>query len=287
MKYLPWNRLQIDSAIDGGWRVSKKDVNFSLFRTFKRKIYWVPLYQSNGALMYGDLPEQRDATLRNFAEQSKRMAESTTVALFDLSGEQKELGAELEEQSLAFEYHPYEDNLEQFLEDLNDLRTSLRNKNKGSGYLEPPNRKILTIIFELNETLIQELELSLRSRELMRDLLLNSDRERLYLFPIASSASRMPGEIMRAFDWIVYLGEENKGFAKGLHKKLEEAYYSFSQLLIGTHYSKHEKRLTPVHPLKFTPSEWHLAQKEKLEKEDAAYEEFLNALDDGTRLNNS
>lgn len=287
MKYLPWNRLQLDSAIDGGWRVSKKDTKVSLFRTFKRKIHWNPLYQSNGGLFYGDQIDQRDTLLRSFAEQTKKIVESTTVAFFDLSGDHKELGSELEDLSIAFEYHPYEDNLEQFLEDLNDLRTSLRNKNKGSGYLEPPNRKVVTVIFELNEKLINDLELSLRSRELMRDLLLNSERERLYLFPIASAASRMPGEIMRALDWAVYLGEENKGFANGLHKKLDEAYYSFSQLLIGTHYSKNERRLTPVHPLKFTPSEWNLAQKEKLEKEDAAYQIFLNALDDGTNFDNS
>lgn len=282
MRYLPWNRLQLDSDVDGGWRVTKQEIVFSLYRTYKRKLFWAPLYQKNGAIFHGGDTDVKLTLIKNFAEQSKDSAESATIALFDLKGSHKEVGGSLEEQFLSFEYHPYEDSLEQLLEDLYKLRQEIRTKNLGSGYLEPPNRKVLVVLLDLDEDLVHDLELSLRSRELLRDLLLNSERERLYILPMSSRAAGVPGEIMRALDWSIYLGDENRGFAKGFHKNLDESYYSFSQVLIGTHYSKHEKRLAAVHHLEFTPSEWYLQERKQLQEEDAAYEKFLQALDDGT-----
>lgn len=279
MRYLPWNRLQLDSAVDGGWRALKQEVFVRPYRTFKKKLLWSPFTHSNGALFYGDDTEQQATFLRTFATQSKDFGSSGTIVLFDLKGELEELGAELESTSNNFEYHPYKNTLEQLLEDLVEFRKEIRESSKLSGN---GNRKVLLLFINLDSESALQLGISFRARELLQDLLSNSENERIYTFTLAKRVEDLPGESFRSTEWAIFLGDANRKEALAAYKNLEEGYYSFGQIQIGTCYSKHEKRLVSVQPLKFTPSQWLKDQDEKLKSEDEDYENFLRALDDGS-----
>lgn len=279
MRYLPWNRLQLDSAVDGGWRALKQEVFVRPYRTFKKKLLWSPLTHKNGALFYGDDPEQRDIFLRTFTEQSKSFGSSGTIALFDLKGELEAIGNELESVSRNFEYHPFKDTLEQLLEDLFAFRETIREASK-----EAPNsnRKVLLIFIDLDSASANQLGFSFRSRELLQDLLANSEDERLYFFTLSKSFDDLPGESLRSTEWAIFMGDANRKEALAAYKNLEEGYYSFGQVQIGSCYSKHETRLVSVQPLKFEASKWSIDYEEQLKTEDDDYEKFLRALDDGT-----
>lgn len=279
MRYLPWNRLQLDPAIDGGWRALKQEVFLKPYRTFKKKLLWSPLTHKNGALFYGDDSEQRLTFLRALASQSKDFGNSGTIALFDLRCRLKDLGEELETKSKNFEYHPYKDTVEQFLEDLYKFREDIREAAKTTPI---SNRKVLMILIDLDSESAQKLGFSFRGRELLQDLLSNSENERIYIFTLAKDLSELPGESLRATEWAVFLGDTNRKEALKEYKNLQEGYYSFGQVQIGTCYSKHEKRLVSVQPLEFTKSQWLKDHEEQLRSEDEDYENFLNTLNDGT-----
>jgi hypothetical protein len=279
LRYLPWNRLQLDPAIDGGWRALKQEVFVRPYRTFKKKLLWSPLTHKNGALLYGEDSEQRLTFLRTLASQSKDFGNSGTIALFDLKGKLKDVGEELEAKSKNFEYHPYKDTLEQLLEDLYKFREDIREAAKT---IPISNRKVLMILIDLDTESAQKLGFSFRGRELLQDLLSDSENERIYIFTLAKNVEDLPGESLRSTEWAIFLGDENRKEALKEYKNLQEGYYSFGQVQIGTCYSKHEKRLVSVQPLEFTRSQWLKDHEEKLRVEDEDYDNFLNTLNDGT-----
>lgn len=278
MRYLPWNRLQLSSAVDGGWRALKQEVFIKPYRTFKKKLLWSPFTHKNGAFFYGEDIEQRTVFLQTLANQSKDFGSSGTIALFDLKGDLESVGSELEKVSKNFEYHPYKDTFEQLLEDLFKLREEIRTASE-----EAPNvnRKVLIVLIDLDADSAQQLGITFRSRELLQDLLSDSENERIYIFTMAKNVEDLPGESFRATEWTIFLGDANRKEALAAYKNLEEGYYSFGQVQIGTCYSKHETRLLSVQPLEFTPSQWSKNRDEQLRTEDDDYDAFLNALDDG------
>lgn len=279
MRYLPWNRLQLNTAVDGGWRALKQEVFLKPYRTFKKKLLWSPLIHRNGALFYGDDSEQRLTFLRTVAEQSKNFGDSGTVALFDLKGRLKDLGEELEIKSKNFEYHPYKDSLEQLLEDLFEYREKIREAAKTESI---SNRKVLIVLIDIDTESAKKLGFSFRGRELLQELLSDSENERIYLFTMAKDLSELPGESLRATDWAIFLGNENRKEALSEYKNLSEGYNSLAQVQIGTCFSKGEKYLISVQPIKYTESQWMKDHKAKLKAEDEDYENFLKALNDGT-----
>jgi hypothetical protein len=271
--------LQLDSAVDGGWRALKQEVFVRPYRTFKKKLLWSPLTHKNGALFYGEDAEQRLTFLRTLATQSKDFGSSGTIALFDLKGELEEIGVELESTSKNFEYHPYQDSLEQLLEDLFKFREEIREASKIAA---PGNRKVLMVLINLDAASALQLGITLRSRELLQDLLSDSEDERIYIFTLSRNLEDLPGESLRSTEWAVFLGETNRKEALAAYKNLEEGYYSLGQIQIGSCYSKHETRLVSVQPLEFTRSQWLKDHEEQLKSEDDDYEAFLRSLDDGT-----
>lgn len=282
MKWLPWDRLQLDPSVDGGWRVSKQKIFFDTHRTYKRKISWGPLYHKNGALFHSGNIDQKLTFIENLAEQNSKVHESSTIALFDFQQNDSTFGDNLESRYEGFEYHPYKADISDFIDDLSSFRELIRAGNAGSGYIEPPNRKVLTLLLNLDSSHLSQIQGNPRLRTQFKNLLEDSERDRIHLILMCGFADEMPSGCVPALDWIVYLGERNKQYAKKRHSDLPEGYYSFAQVHIGSHYSPHEKRLMAVHPLKFTPSEWLIAEKEKLDEEDAAYERFLETLNDGS-----
>lgn len=279
MRYLPWNRLQLDPAVDGGWRAQQQEVFIKPYRTYKKKLLWSPFTHKNGALFYGEDLEQRDIFLRTLATQSKDFSNSGTIALFDLKGDIEKIGTELESVSKNFEYHPYKDSLEQLLEDLFQFREEIREAAKTTSGV---NRKVLMVLIDLDRASAHQLGITLRSRELLQDLLSDSINERIYIFTLAKNVEDLPGESFRSTEWAIFLGDSNRKEALSAYKNLEEGYYSFGQIQIGTCYSKHETRLVSVQPLEFTRSQWLKDHEEQLKAEDDDYDDFLSALDDGT-----
>jgi hypothetical protein len=278
LRYLPWNRLQLDSAVDGGWRALKQEVFLKPYRTYKKKLLWSPFTHKNGAVFYGEDVEQRLTFLRTLATQSKDFGSSGTIALFDFKGDLKEIGDKLETESKNFEYHPYGDTLEQLLEDLYKLRSDIREAAKAA---PTSNRKVLMILIDLDADSAQKLGISFRGRELLQDLLANSENERIYIFTLSKNVEDLPGESLRSTEWAIFLGDANRKEALSAYKNFEEGYYSFGQVQIGTCYSKHEKRLISVQPLEYTRSQWLKDHEEQLRSEDEDYENFLKTLDDG------
>lgn len=283
MKYLPWDRLQQDSNLYNGNRVFKQSVTFTVYRTFRKKLNWMPMLMNNGAIFHGDNEEQINIFLETILQQSKKFEESVSIALYDLRNTVHERFEALEEQYKVFEYHPYKNGLKGFLEDFIIFRNEIKEKTYSLGLIEPTSRKLLIPIILLDEDKVAELNNSKGLINVFHHFLNESNFERIYPFVLAPFAEGFPVNVIESFYWAAYLGDKNKDFCKNhLFPDYDDSYYSIQQVIIGLLYKKDSQRLITLHPHKFTPSEYYLKKEQKLQKEDENYKIFLDMLNDGS-----
>jgi len=282
MKYLPWNRLQLDSQLNNGNRVSKQSVSFSVYRTFKKKMSWTPMIMNNGAVFYGEDETQIDDFLETILSQSKKFEESVTIALYDLREHQNNAFEALESKYRVFEYHPYKSDLKTLIKDFVIFRNEIKEKTQALGLVESPHRKILIPIFLLDNDQVSVLSNDKLSK-IFQHFLTESSFERIFPFVIAPFAESFPEDIVKAFQWSAFLGSDNASVCrKKIYPDKEDSFYSIRQIVIGTLYTRLTARLTVIHPYKFTPSEYYFKKEQQLKDEDENYNKFLDMLDDGT-----
>lgn len=288
MKYIPWDRLQLDSSLNLGNRVFKQSVSFSVYRTFKRKVNWTPMIMNNGAIFHNGNNDHIDNFIEPIIKQSKKFEESVSIAMYDLTDGDNSRFETLEEKNRVFTYHPYKNDLQTFLKDFIIFRKKIKEKSKALGLVEPTSRKVLIPIIILDESHVKWLSTNKDFINVFYNFLTESSLERIYPFVIAPSARDFPLGLVKALQWSAFLGSDNSMFCRTeLYPDFEDSYYSIRQIVIGTVYIKNATRLTTIHPYEFTPSEYYFKKKKQLEDEDSNYKKFLDMLDDGTRKEGS
>lgn len=276
------NGLLQDANIDGGYRVSKQSVAFKLFRTFRKKIGWSPLFCDNGAFLYDfDEYNQKPVFFKNILQQASAFKESVGFVLLDHAGGVLDDSEGLWKDFGRTTSLGKETPLESVLESLVVLRDEIKRRTLSEKILEAPNRKLLMVFLNLDDDDMTILNRSTPVREMMSDLLMNSRRERIYVFVLARHPERLPKKIMDALQWVAFIDEASSAYCQKIHPNIDIRYNSLHQLLIGMVYSSAEKKLIPIHPLQLTPSVWRIERDKKLKLEDAAYEKYLETLDDG------
>jgi hypothetical protein len=283
MKFLPWDPLQLPLKQSLGQRVLKPQVGFGLYRTYRKLLYWTPLLQDNAALFYGADASEFTTFLSALVEQATSFPHSVDVALYATS-EHPGRGhwQELETTTAVFSHHLQEQTPLELLEGLVAYRTAILRELEGSGLLEPLHRRLLILVLHFTHDELRELWADPRGAQLLQSLFVSSRRARIYPLLATPHASSVPRALHERLEWSAALGTANEEWAKGFYADLEESFYSVRQKLIGVAQVKDTPRLTHLHPLVFEPSEWHVAYTEELAANDAAYEEFLATLDDGS-----
>jgi len=280
MKYFDWDRLRLDKGFEAGNLIFKNSVRCEFFRTYRKKVAWDAVSHNNMAFFYGNLTSQRDIFLENFAKQLEKFQESVAIDLYDLSGELLNLGEILENNYKVFNYHNYLNTFETFVDDVLDFRESIRKKNIDKGQIEASDRKLQFILIYLNEQLVHDLEDQELSKK-VENLIVDSNWERICFVPITASCRTFNDELHTQLDWAAYLGSENDDYLHNLYSDLEDSYYSRQQKVIGSLFDKTLPKICILHPLKFTPSDFHFEVENRFKEEDELYEKFLQTLDPG------
>jgi len=281
MEYYP--RLLIDPRLRNGLRVSKVDVNFKLYRTFRKFLYWSPITHSNAALFYGESELEKITFIKNIADQTSKFSNSAEIAFFDFNESSEDICSILSKTYKNFySYKNYQEGLTQCLKDLIAFREHIRNANKGSGFLEPPGRKVTLIFLDLS--LITDELNKPENIDMINDLLSNSSRERMYLFLIMPFAKDLDESVLKNLTWATFLELENSQLLKNLYPEKDDSYFSVRQKVIGMTFNVNDSRLQIIHPLKFTKSDWLISKEAALKAEDEIYKYMLESLDEGKKI---
>lgn len=276
--------LGLSTTLDGFQRASKQSVGFNLFRIFRGRIKWSPMTTDNLALFYGNNIPQRDAFISSIVKQVNKVSDSANLYLIDLSGTLRSLSESLTKTNRdSFTYKHFTGDLEGILKRLTVFRDEVRNATQKERVIELTNRKLSFVFINMSDEDAEILNRSKDMQILMKDLITNSYRERLYIVPIVPSASSFPKNILKSFQWCAFLGDKNvKLCREELYPNMREGLYSIRQVISGIVFSNTHKTLVMIHPMKFTPSEWHIKREQQTKDENKAFNNFLEALDDGS-----
>ena len=276
--------LGLSTASDAFQRASKQSVGFSLFRIFRGRIKWSPMTTDNLALFYGNNIPQRDAFISSIVKQVNKVSDSANIYLIDLTGDLLSLSESLTKTNRdSFTYKHFTGDLEGILKRLTVFRDEVRNTTKKERVIELTNRKLSFVFVNMSNEDAEILNKSEDARILIKDLITNSYRERLYFVPIVPYASKFPKDILETFQWCGFLGNENAKLCREeLYPNMREGLYSIRQIISGIVFSNTHKTLVMIHPMKFTPSEWHIKREQQIKDENKAFNKFLEALDDGS-----
>lgn len=283
MKYFEWDRLRLDKSYEAGHLISKASVYFELFKTYRKRVTWSSMLHHNMSLFYGNLNKQKTIFIQNIAKQSIRFSESVKIDLYNFTNDLEIIGEELEQKYEAFHYHHYLNSFEQFIDDLIEFRQEIRTNMIENSRIEATNRKLQFILIDLTTEELSTLHSNSDVYDKFQDLLSDSEWERVYIVPLVKNASDLPLSLHHCLEWCSYLGSVNDDFLHEMHPDLIDGYYSKQQKVIGSAYTKDSEKITILHPLKYTPSQFHYEVEERFREEDELYKEFLNSLNDGSR----
>ncbi len=279
--FYPWDPLQLSTLIESGLRVRKNSVNYMVFRTFKKPLFWTALQDKNFALFYGS----RDIA-ETFIEQLidstvKNCEEAVVMALYDFTGEWEAFALEKDDSKYLFTYHPYQESLSHFLHELEKHRTIIRTASLNVGPLEAPNKVMQFIFLPLTPNQVNELARDLGLRDIFRSLLTESARERIYLLPLVKDAADFPSDLLQSFSQSYFLGEDNMHYmSEVIYPEWVITANSFGQELVGFGIFGEKEELVSLHPARFTPSEWSIKRAAAFDEEEALYRKYLASLEE-------
>lgn len=282
MDYREWDPLQLSSEIDNGARVVKQSVSFDLFRTYRHKISWNPIAYQNFGIFYGGLEQQKQSVIESIAKRSMKFAPSINISLFTFENNKNiEIWDNLEKEYNSFFHHPFNDTFEFFLKELQNLRNDVEEKTTVKKMIEPSNKVLQLVLLDLYDEQLRLLKIP-ENLKLFQNLLTNSYYQRIYIGFFIKEAESVPLDIHSSLDFSAYLGTLNDEYCRSVYKGFQENEYSRKQVLIGTGFIRSSQTLVNLHPVKFTPNESFIKAQQHFDKEDEAYMNFLNSLDDGT-----
>lgn len=277
MKYLPWDRLQIDDTLYNHAPVRKAEVVYPLYKGFHSMFAHVPYYHRNLSI-YTATHDDKIDVLQNFAQDNDPVQRFATVALFDFTDTLQETGEALEAQQRGFEYHPYHASFETLLTDLLILRDSIRQQSRAAGLVQSYHRRIYTILLHLDAPQVAELRTTPILQQMLHDFMTNSADENLYGVMLTNSIILEEAAFFEMFDQAAFLGEEHMDFALDFFTHLDEGNISMMQEHIGWGTRKNSARFTSLHPRKYTPSQWVREREAAIAAEEEAYAKFLASL---------
>lgn len=281
MKFEPWDKLQLNGSITGGQRVRKNEVFYKLYRSYGQKIVWSPLFLTNGALFYGDSKEEVKTLVENLAIQNKEFYQSSAIHFYDFTDEWSKL-EEHETSKSGFYYHPYRETIESFAENMIQHFNLIKDKMQEGRLTEPINKKIDIVLIHISKEDKIKLKNDLKLMKLLKDVIENGYKFRIYPILVSEKIVGIQPDLVKNLQWISFIGKNNMDISERIFSRIESGYRSINQKVIGTCYNKNNSNLLPIHPLKFTPSEWWLEKQKILEKEDKEYNKYLETLNDGT-----
>lgn len=282
MKYEPWDKLQLNGSIAGGQRVRKNEVFYKLYRSYGQKIVWSPLFLSNGAVFYGEDETEVITLVENLSNQNKKTFQSSAIHFYDFTGKWKEKLEVYETSLTGFYYHPFKDSLEEFINSLFEHFEMIKVKMREGSLSEPVNKKLDLILIEISKEQLKELKKNEPLSDKLIAILTHGYKFRIYPMIISEKILGFSPELVKSLEWITFLGTNNINISERLFAKLESGFRSINQKVIGTCYNSNNSNILPIHPLKFTPSEWWLSKQKRLETEDYEYSKYLATLKDGT-----
>lgn len=289
--YLLWDPLQLREGISGPYVVTRAAVNFDFFRVFRGKVNWRSMQRESVLFLH----EGQDFTYNLLAQSCRQarlrdLGESLDIDFYDFnqgSGEscapmaQKILS--LDDENSFFRYHPFNDDLEKFVDSLISHRRNIREAMAASNIIDAPGKKIQIVAVFLGENQVEELKNNATLQLKLESLASKSAAERLHLWVFCNNYKNFPPKVMIPFDMQIFLGEDAQTLCQTiLHSDIEPNGESVYQDRIGIMFDKMQGELTPLHRLKYTPSQWLLARDGQRQSADEQYRKILEELYDGS-----
>ena len=276
--FLPWDPLQLTTETDGGHRAYRNAVNISLFRTFRRKVWWSASLD-NGLAVFYDSYDQVVTLMDAVVNQTwKHCRESVGIYYYNFGNKQGERFNDFAKQYYNFMYVPFEKSWEIFLQSLRQHQKYMLQKNEDAGVVEAPNKIIELMFIDLPERYWVEV-----NNNIQQFLSILPKLADLRIFPcfLTPFAEYVHPDLIAALSQTFFLGVKNQKYVRevlcpnwGMFKN------SIGQVVIGFGIlSLDAYKLTPIHPLKYTKSGWLKKKQQDLEDEDALYKKFLEQLE--------
>lgn len=283
--YLPWDVLQLNEDIDGGWRTYKNSIALQFYRTYRRSITWRPVIKDNMAYFYNTNEHLKEIIELWIKQVNKKCSQSVELEFYNFDNQNKEYLLNLDKEYPFFGYHPFPAPIKTLITELQQYRERIKELSLDYEYHEPPNKKLVFIMIHLTEKQKIELKNNIILTKQFINLIKESYNQRIYITLYSANTQNLPPDIIKAFDFAAFIGEENS-------KKCTEEYYSnktigqysVRQEQIGMLYDKDERYLIPAYHRKYTPSAYQKAQEEYKKKEEKTYREFLSSLSNGEKL---
>lgn len=277
MKYLPWDRLQLDPSLHNHSPVKKAEIVYPLYKSFRSSFAHIPYFHKNLAIYAAD-QKQREEVLQNLSKDNDPVQRFATVAVFDPSYMLSQVGNQLEQENTGFEYHEYQASFATLLQDLVTFRNEIRDKTRAVGFAESYHRRIYTIVLNLDDAMEHELRTVPHIQHLFQQLLTDVSSENMNIIMIAGNIFLPVRPFLDMFSQDAFLGEEHMDFALDFFAELDEGSISVMQEHIGWGRRIHSPRLTSLHPRKYTPSQWVQEREAAIAAEEDTYAKFLASL---------
>lgn len=281
--YLPWNPLQLSTAIDSGLRVKKNTVLFALYRSKMRKFTWSPLVQNNIVNFYGEVAEV-ETLVEHLANQSKKLSrESFILEFFDIGSTEWDILRAVDNRCSVFNYHPYEESPKHFVTEMSKHVQHISAVSRKEGFIEAPNKRLQIVLAHFSEDQWDKLVDDSEALIALEKLLTAAPQVRVYLWLLTPSGAAMPEFLVETCSYGFFLGDENTRIAEEFHfPEVKTAVHALTQKFIGVTWEVGKEELGAVHPLTYTKSTYSKAYDKRIQQEAELYREFLNSLDDGT-----
>lgn len=264
-------------------------------------VYWAASYFTNGLYAYGDEEEQllnrlkravklstqqyREPKLRKTAARPKRRSMEETgfkdqgqVVFYDFGATQRDLAVELTKLSKDFVYR-VPASLAGLLRDLNVFREEVRDAYSDTPY-GPKRRMGLLMFLKLDDDALREL----RSNEVLlnelEEFFSNAHKERIYPILAAKDAADLSVGIVRAAESAVFVGKANQELAEAFYK-LPVQDRDFGSVRIGVVWDTTKPEvLRRMAPVRAEKEQWVIERQAALEKQDADWNAYLEALEE-------
>lgn len=254
-------------------RVALPEIFFKFYRTYDYTMFWSPFRFKNGFVSYGS-EKELDFFVSKFYAESRRnhlMVETTFV---DFEGN----SPLFKKKHSSWKYFNKPESFQNVLKEIIELKNNVSQDMKKNNLLEANGKRCNFIILNLSGYELNALNDSESLQKVLMKLL-NSSKEHIYLFILSKNVTDLPSSLIKNFDWIVALGEENMKDIESIWNKHNLGLFDEERELIGMIYQFDEVVLTPIHSLRVNPSEYKKKYDEYVKSEESVYESILKALE--------
>lgn len=273
--YYPWDPLQLDEEINTSRRVVKNSLLFKLFKAKGFAVKWSVIFDKNAGFSVDSFHDFEYVLDRMLNIKDRQQRQSVEIAFYDFTGQLGDTLLELDRKNFWFTYHPFDESFSFFLESLIHHRDIIRKKSKNS---EAPNKLCQVIVPFVHEGLLDRL--GDHDWENIISLLDDSEKERIYFFPVFEGHRNVPIFLYEHFSQFFFIGESGYHFVTKELLPSASVGWGFSYLEIaGALVNSRFKTITPLYTFEKTYSQWGKDLINYYEAREQAYRDFLESLD--------